>query len=111
MTNALARDWRGDEGTPALEELCECLPVIDFSRAVMQDAESVLRVSIAPACGWMDLGTPRRVVQTLQRLQLASAIRPPERALPVPASVDLAANCARLSSAIRRPSGDTQQRW
>jgi mannose-1-phosphate guanylyltransferase len=111
MTNALARNWRGDEGTPALEELYECLPVIDFSRAVMQNAESVLRVSIAPACGWTDLGTPRRVVQTLQRLQLASAIRPPERALPVPASVDLAANCARLSSAIRRPSDDTQQRW
>ncbi len=111
MTNALARDWRGDEDTPALEGLYESLPIIDFSRAVMQDAESVLRVSTAPACGWTDLGTPRRVVQTLQRLQLASAIQPPERALPAPTYVDLAANCARLSSAIRRPSDDAQQRW
>jgi mannose-1-phosphate guanylyltransferase len=51
MTNALARDWRGAEDTSALEELYESLPVIDFSRAVMQDAESALRVSIAPACG------------------------------------------------------------
>jgi hypothetical protein len=78
----------------ALEDLYERLPVIDFSRAVMQDAESVLRVSTAPACGWTDLGTPRRVVQTLQRLKLASAIQPPERALPAPTYVDLAANCA-----------------
>jgi mannose-1-phosphate guanylyltransferase len=108
MTKALARDWRGDEGISALTELYERLPVVDFSRAVMQGAESALRVCSAPACGWTDLGTPRRVVRTLQRLQLASAMRPPESALPVTASVDLAAQYARLSSASRAASDDTQ---
>ena len=111
MTNALAGDWRRNEGAPALEELYERLPIVDFSRGVMQGSESVLRVSIAPACGWTDLGTPRRVAQTLQRFPLASAIRPPQSARPVSASVDLAAKCARLASAIRRPSEDAQQRW
>ena len=111
MTDALARDWRRDEGMPALEELYERLPVVDFSRAVIQGAESVLRVSIAPACGWTDLGTPRRVAQTLRRLRLAPAPAPSVSALPLPASVDLAANFAQLSSAIRRPSDDAQQLW
>jgi mannose-1-phosphate guanylyltransferase len=102
MTNALACDSRRDEVTPALEELYDRLPVVDFSRAVMQGAESALRVSTAAACGWTDLGTPRRVAQTLQRFQLASDIHPPESALAAPTVIDLAANCARLSSTIGR---------
>jgi mannose-1-phosphate guanylyltransferase len=77
MTNALARDWRRDEGMPALEELYERLPVVDFSRAIMQSAESVLRVSIAPACGWTDIGTPRRVIQALRRFGLAPSVSAP----------------------------------
>jgi mannose-1-phosphate guanylyltransferase len=98
MMNALARDWRGDGRMSAVRELYARLPVVDFSRAVMQGAEPALRVRSAPACGWTDLGTPRRVGRILQRFQLASAIRPPESALPVMASVDLAAQYARLSS-------------
>jgi mannose-1-phosphate guanylyltransferase len=97
-TAALARDRRGDEGMSTLEEIYERLPLVDFSRSVMQGAESALRVSTAPACGWSDLGTPRRVVRTLQRLHLASVIRPPQGAFPVIASVDLAAQYARLKS-------------
>jgi mannose-1-phosphate guanylyltransferase len=98
MIDALARDWRGDRRMSAVRELYARLPVVDFSRAVMQGAEPALRVRSAPACGWTDLGTPRRVGRTLQRFQLASSIRPPESALPVIASVDLAAQYARLSS-------------
>ncbi len=69
MTRALL--WRrpGEEGTPMLDELYERLPVIDFSRAVLQGAESALRVSTAPACGWTDLGTPQRVIQALRRFR------------------------------------------
>jgi hypothetical protein len=70
------------------------LPVLDFSRTVVQGAESVLRVSTAPACGWTDLGTPRRVVQILQRLRRDPDARPRADAPPVPASVDLAAKLA-----------------
>jgi len=106
MMNALARDWRGNGGMSALKELYERLPVVDFSRAVMQGAESALRVHTAPACGWTDLGTPRRVARTLQRLQLASTIQRPESAFPLIASVDLAAQYARLSSANSAPSSE-----
>jgi mannose-1-phosphate guanylyltransferase len=104
MTSALTRDRQCDEVTPALGELYEHLPVLDFSRAVMQGAESVLRVSTAAACGWTDLGTPRRVAQTLRPFQLPSAIHPPQGA--VSAFVDLAANCARLSATIGCPGDE-----
>jgi mannose-1-phosphate guanylyltransferase len=106
MMNALVRDWRGDGRMSAVKELYARLPVVDFSRAVMQDAESALRVSTAPACGWTDLGTPRRVARTLQRLQPAAAIQCPENAFPQIASVDLAAQYARLSSAASAAGGD-----
>jgi mannose-1-phosphate guanylyltransferase len=74
MADALARDWRRDHGTVALAEVYERLPSVDFSRSVVQGAESELRVSTLPACGWTDLGTPGRVVQALQRLRSTSAI-------------------------------------
>jgi hypothetical protein len=90
----------------AVKELYDRLPVVDFSRAVMQGAESALRVRTAPACGWTDLGTPRRVARTLQRLQQASTIQRPDNAFPLIASVDLAAQYARLSSATSAPSSD-----
>jgi mannose-1-phosphate guanylyltransferase len=105
MMNALVRDSRGDGRMSALRELYARLPIVDFSRAVMQGAESALHVSTAPACGWTDLGTPRRVARTLQRLQLSSAIRRPENAFPLIASVDLAAQYARLSS-MHSAAGD-----
>lgn len=108
MTNALGHHRKGDKVTEALEELYGRLPDVDFSRAVMQGAESALRVCTAAACGWTDLGTPRRVAQTLRRFQLASDLHPPERALAAPALIDLAANCARLSSAIGRHSDEAR---
>jgi mannose-1-phosphate guanylyltransferase len=106
MINALVRDWRGDGGMSAVKELYERLPVVDFSHAVMQGAESALRVRTAPACGWTDLGTPRRVARTLQRLQLASIIQRPTNAFPLIASVDLAAQYARLSTLNSALSND-----
>lgn len=109
MTNALARDRRdGDDTTTAIEQLYDRLPVVDFSRAVMQGAESALRVITAAACGWTDLGTPRRVAQTLRRFQLASDIHPPESAVAAPTVIDLAANCARLSSTSGRRSDEAR---
>jgi mannose-1-phosphate guanylyltransferase len=44
------------------------LPIVDFSREVLQGAEPMLRVMEAARCGWSDLGTPRRLAQTLKRL-------------------------------------------
>jgi hypothetical protein len=99
MTAALTRDRRRAARARALDELYEHLPVLDFSRTVVQGAESVLRVSTAPACGWTDLGTPRRVAQLLQRLRRDPDARPRLRTAPAPASVDLAAKLALQADA------------
>ena len=48
-------------GPGAVAALYERLPTVDFSRAVLEGAVERLRVLPVPACGWCDLGTPRRV--------------------------------------------------
>lgn len=53
----------------ALSDWYEHLPQIDFSRDVLEVFGSSLRVVRVPACGWSDLGTPRRVAETLRRLE------------------------------------------
>jgi mannose-1-phosphate guanylyltransferase len=51
-----------------LDELYSRLPVLDFSRDILaQDTESFLEVLSVPACGWSDLGTPRRIREVLHR--------------------------------------------
>jgi mannose-1-phosphate guanylyltransferase len=56
-----------------LAELYERAPNLDFSREILQRSPALLRVLTVPACGWSDLGTPRRVTETLSRF-------PPRRA-------------------------------
>ena len=46
------------------------LPTVDFSRDILAGRESQLRALEVPACGWSDLGTPERVVATLERLEI-----------------------------------------
>ena len=99
MVQARGRDLRRGQGTIALDALYECLPTTDFSRSVLQDIESVLRVLTAPACGWTDLGTPRRVAKVLQHLPAPSVWRPHASARPQPAFIDLATQYARLAAA------------
>jgi len=56
-------------GRPQLiTELYEKLPILDFSRHILQGAEARLSVLRVPECGWSDLGTPRSVAACLQRL-------------------------------------------
>jgi mannose-1-phosphate guanylyltransferase len=50
-----------------IEELYERLPQLDFSRDILQRSPSALKVLTVPACGWSDLGTPRRVAETVHR--------------------------------------------
>ncbi|MGH8178125.1 MAG: sugar phosphate nucleotidyltransferase [Steroidobacter sp.] len=54
---------------PAINDLYERLPYLDFSRDLLQGRESKLCVLPVPPCGWSDLGTPRRVGETLRRLR------------------------------------------
>lgn len=58
----------GGAGWPALVNLYERLPSLDFSRDLLEGQESALRLLRVPACGWSDLGTPIRVAETLRRL-------------------------------------------
>lgn len=97
METALARDARTGSRSRALDELYEDLAELDFSRGVMQGAESALRVITAPPCGWSDLGTPRRVAEALKRFEPHS----PRRSIPsdMPAFINLAAQHARLAMA------------
>jgi mannose-1-phosphate guanylyltransferase len=69
ISTALARDDRSH----ALAQAYERLDSVDFSRAIMQGAEKSLRVIAAPQCGWTDLGTPKRVADTLRRLDRLSS--------------------------------------
>ncbi len=63
--------------TPGLSaaalDLYRGLPDIDFSRQILQGAEPMLRVSRVPRCGWSDLGTPKRLAETLRTLPLLHA--------------------------------------
>jgi mannose-1-phosphate guanylyltransferase len=59
-------------GWPAIVELYDRLPNLDFSRDILEGNERKLRVVKVPPCGWSDLGTPTRVGETLRR----SAIEP-----------------------------------
>ena len=54
-------------GDAPVEEIYRRLPVVDFSRDVLEGQEGVLRVLRVPQCGWSDLGTPARVAEVLHR--------------------------------------------
>ena len=69
MTAALARDAVASCCATGLREFYEPLPLVDFSRSILQPAAASLRVFSAPCCGWSDLGTPKRVARTLRRLR------------------------------------------
>jgi mannose-1-phosphate guanylyltransferase len=100
MATALARQGHQPEST-ALAELYDRLPTVDFSRAVVQQFPFMLRVITAPACGWTDLGTPRRVADTLRRLGALVPTSAPSRGgghpRATPGLINLAAQQARLA--------------
>jgi mannose-1-phosphate guanylyltransferase len=50
-------------------DLYQRLPDLDFSRQILENFESILRVLRVDGCGWSDLGTPKRVAETLQQLR------------------------------------------
>jgi mannose-1-phosphate guanylyltransferase len=70
MRDALRRDL-GHPGI-ATAELYRRLPSIDFSKHVVSDARDAnFRVHAVPWCGWNDLGTSRRVADTLRQLRIS----------------------------------------
>ena len=97
MATAVARDVQSGDSS-ALTRLYENLQRVDFSRSVVQRAPHALRVVTAPACGWNDLGTPRRVADTLRRL---AHHHPPTQGRPTAGSglINLATQQARMAIA------------
>ena len=102
MATALARDAQ-TSGDSAVVRHYEELPNADFSRDVAQRATHLLRVIRAPACGWSDLGTPRRVAQALSRLDAfqghSRGMRSAVSFHATPGVVNLATQQARLALA------------
>jgi len=70
MRSALQFEKLGPQGSRAIDELYKSLSPLDFSRHIFAGQEAHLRVVKVPHCGWTDLGTPRRVANTLTRMQL-----------------------------------------
>jgi mannose-1-phosphate guanylyltransferase len=68
ISRSLAADGAA-VGWPAVVDMYERLPDLDFSRDLLQGQEDQLRVVRVPPCGWSDLGTPSRVARTLRSLQ------------------------------------------
>lgn len=96
MRRAVRKDSVDPQIPLATTELYGRLPELDFSRHVLEGAEQSLRVLPVPACGWSDLGTPRRVAEALRRL--ARDERP--STLDPTAYLSLAAQQARLQMAM-----------
>jgi len=80
-------------GSIGLEAIYQELESLDFSRDVLERHAQKLRVLRVPSCGWTDLGTPARVVETIQKLSLV-----PSQTISrgTPALLDLAAQLPRV---------------
>ena len=52
----------------ALRQAYELAPRANFSRAVLERSPQTLAVMRLSAVAWRDLGTPRRVIETLDEL-------------------------------------------
>jgi mannose-1-phosphate guanylyltransferase len=70
MRCAVAEDLRCSPNALATSIVYRDLPTIDFSSQILQGAETELRLMEANRCGWSDLGTPKRLSETLRELPL-----------------------------------------
>jgi mannose-1-phosphate guanylyltransferase len=96
MRMAVQRDAFNPDEAVAATDLYPRLPELDFSRHVIEGSEAMLRVLPVPACGWSDLGTPRRVSEALRRLSADGAAKQDASS----GYLNLAAQHARLQLAV-----------
>src|ERR1700733_1686447 len=68
MQSAIARDTNRGGDARAIAAVYRQLPLIDFSRHVLPGANGLLRVMKVDRCGWSDIGTPARLLETWQGL-------------------------------------------
>ncbi|MGO8972613.1 MAG: sugar phosphate nucleotidyltransferase [Steroidobacteraceae bacterium] len=98
MQAAVARGPFTARLTAAAMDFYRDLPEVDFSRNILQGAESVLRVLQVPRCGWSDLGTPRRLAATLLTLPQPGD-SPDDARNPTAGVLNLSVQHARLQAA------------
>jgi mannose-1-phosphate guanylyltransferase len=104
MHSAVAEDLHSSANAFATAMIYRDLPEIDFSSQILQGAETRLRLIEANRCGWSDLGTPKRLGETLRGLpQLGEAPRSSINSVFAP--VNLSVQHARLRSTSRSASG------
>jgi mannose-1-phosphate guanylyltransferase len=68
MRSVIEHNQCTGDAPDAVIDLYRSLPNIDFSRQILQNTASVLRLFPVKPCGWSDLGTPQRVANVLHRL-------------------------------------------
>jgi mannose-1-phosphate guanylyltransferase len=68
MRDAVRRDISHSADSLATLRLYARLPMLDFSRDIIEGQEAHLRVLHVPDCGWTNLGTPERVGRALLRV-------------------------------------------
>lgn len=96
MSIALQSDAQPGGAWQALANLYQTLPTVDFSHDILEGAETALCVVTAPACGWTDLGTPKRVAGLVHDLQpTRHTLQYPEREAHGN-TLNLAAQCQKL---------------
>jgi mannose-1-phosphate guanylyltransferase len=81
----------------AAVDLYDRLPTLDFSRDIVEGQEANLQVLTVPPCGWSDLGTPKRVAETLRRIPPHHM--PQQEAMDAIAHLNLASQHASMSAA------------
>jgi mannose-1-phosphate guanylyltransferase len=93
----VAIDISAERATGHLHEFYQTLPALNLSRVVGQGGETAFCVFAAPACGWTDLATPRRVRNALHRAWSLPTREPVGGERRVPAPLSLANRYAALS--------------
>ena len=100
MHSAVAEDLRSSPNALATTIIYRDLPKIDFSSQILQGAETKLLLIEANRCGWSDLGTPKRLGETLRELpHVGQTSRDSINSAFVP--LNLSVQHARLGSTIR----------
>jgi len=102
MRGVLERFDHGPEGGLSLVELYQRLPVLDFSRDVVERFAGQFKVMMVPPCGWSDLGTPRRVAEVLDRGRCSHHARMPGERY-VDGFLDLASQYLEWQSRMPEP--------
>ena len=104
MRCAVAEDLRCSPNALATSIVYRDLPTIDFSSQILQGAETELRLMEANRCGWSDLGTPKRLSETLRELPLIDET-PRDSINSAFAPMNLSVQHARFGSSILHASG------